>query len=77
MMTRLRLYTRPECHLCDEAGRLLESAGRDIEVEVVNIEDSLDHLRRYGIRIPVVQRADTGAELGWPFDLQQLQAWLA
>lgn len=76
IMTKLRLYSRPECHLCEAAESLLESAGPGFEVEVINIEEKLEHLRRYGIRIPVVQRVDTGAELGWPFDRQALQALL-
>jgi hypothetical protein len=25
-------------------------------------------MEKYGVRIPVLRRADNGAELGWPFD---------
>lgn len=75
-MAKLRLYSRPDCHLCEEAASLLEHASPGAELEVINIEDSLEHLRRYGVRIPVLKRADTGAELGWPFDLAMLRSWL-
>lgn len=29
-----------------------------------------------GLRIPVLRRVDTGAELGWPFDAEQVVAFL-
>jgi glutathione S-transferase len=55
---RVRLYARPDCHLCDEArGRLLEirSGGVDFELEEVDI-DADERLRaRYLERIPVVE----------------------
>ena len=33
-------------------------------------------LQRYGTTIPVLRRLADGAELGWPFDGEQLQVWL-
>jgi len=33
-------------------------------------------MERYQLRIPVLQRVDSGAELDWPFDLASLMAWL-
>jgi hypothetical protein len=36
-----------------------------------------DRLRqRYGVRIPVAVRSDTGAELSWPFKSEDLVAFL-
>jgi glutaredoxin len=54
----VRLYGRPDCHLCDEArGRLLElrSDGLDFELEEIDIETDDVLLRRYLERIPVVE----------------------
>jgi glutathione S-transferase len=55
---RVRLYGRPDCHLCDEARRrLLEirSGGVDFELEEVDI-DADERLRaRYLERIPVIE----------------------
>jgi hypothetical protein len=55
---RVRLYARPECHLCDEARRRLldlQWDGVEFELEEVNIEtDELLHAR-YLERIPVVE----------------------
>ena len=67
------LYTRPDCPLCDEA---LELVAPHAEVELVDIENRVDLLRRYGDRVPVLGLPDSGRELGWPFDATTLQAWL-
>jgi hypothetical protein len=75
-MSELRLYSRPDCHLCDEAAALVRAYDSCIVIEQVNIEDNLDHLRRYGIRIPVLQRKDTGTELPWPFGRDELAVFL-
>ena len=75
-MSELRLYSRPDCHLCEVAAELLHQSGIAQVFEHVNIEDDLALLRRYGIRIPVLQRMDTGAELFWPFDEEGLVAFL-
>ncbi len=49
-------YTKPGCHLCDEAKREIERAGlRDrYTFEEVNILDDPELQRRYGHDIPVV-----------------------
>jgi hypothetical protein len=39
-----------------------------VPVDVVDIADSELLTAVYGTRIPVLRRADTGEELGWPFD---------
>ena len=43
---------------------------------VVDIADDDQLIERYGTRIPVLRRMDTGAELGWPFDAAQLLTFL-
>ena len=57
-MRQVTLYSRPECHLCDEAREILESlvgeAG-DIALVERNIEEDDDLHRRYLERIPVVE----------------------
>jgi hypothetical protein len=57
-VTRVTLYTRPGCHLCDEArGGLAELQGAvgDFELVEVNIEDDDRLHARYLERIPVVE----------------------
>ena len=68
------LYTRPDCHLCEVAGAMLEASGANWQY--VNIEPQLDLLRRYGTRVPVLGRPSDGAELGWPFDANDLADFL-
>jgi hypothetical protein len=55
---RATLYGRPDCHLCDEARRLLldlRAEGLGFELEEVNIETDPDLHGRYLERIPVVE----------------------
>lgn len=74
-MTELVLYTRPGCHLCEEALAVCRECG--VEPRPADISEDLELLRVYRDRIPVVRRPDTGAELGWPFDADALAAFLA
>ncbi len=75
-MPVLRLYSRPACHLCDYAVLMLKESGVRLELETVNIEEQLGLLVRYNTAIPVFQRIDTGAELCWPFDDDELEMFL-
>lgn len=45
-------------------------------VELVDITDPDDLIEVYGLRIPVLRRADTGAELDWPFETEQVVNFL-
>jgi hypothetical protein len=58
MPSRLVLYARPDCHLCDEARAGLASLradGVDFELEEVDIDSDEELLRRYLERIPVIE----------------------
>jgi hypothetical protein len=55
---RVRLYARPDCHLCDEARAGLErlrADGLDFEVDEVDIETDDGVHARFLERIPVVE----------------------
>ncbi len=52
MSARLVLYSRPGCHLCDEARVALERVGEPFDE--VDIESDDELLKRYLERIPVV-----------------------
>ena len=71
----LILYQRDDCHLCDLALDVLAEA-RIPEFESVFIDDDQALEARYGIRVPVLHRSDTGAELDWPFDADAVGAFL-
>ena len=71
------LYGTLGCHLCEQAAALITPlSAKDWLLEEVDISDSDALLSRYGTRIPVLARQMDGAELGWPFDQQQLLAFL-
>jgi len=50
------LYTRPGCHLCDEAKLAMQAADCDNEytLQEINIESDRELLRRYQYDIPVI-----------------------
>lgn len=62
----IRLYGTTCCHLCDDAKAILQEL--EIEADYIDIVEDDELLEKYGVRIPVLKRLDTGAELGWPFD---------
>lgn len=55
-LPRVVFYTKPGCHLCEEAEREINAARCDGQYtfEKVNIETDATLLRRYGWEIPVV-----------------------
>ena len=50
------VYSRPGCHLCDEAKQTIRLAGCDdaFTLEEINIETSRDLLLKYQFDIPVI-----------------------
>lgn len=73
----LTLYSTEGCHLCEMAYGLLGQAGVIEHVKVVDIAFDDNLFQRYGVTIPVVSIVGSEpSELGWYFDLQELQQWL-
>lgn len=71
------LYGTLACHLCEAAMQVLQPLIADgLRVSEVDISDSDELMQRYQMRIPVLQRTDSGAELDFPFDLAQVMDWL-
>ncbi|TBU99804.1 glutaredoxin family protein [Stutzerimonas kirkiae] len=76
-MPECQLFGTPGCHLCEQAEAvLMPLAAQGLSIELVDIAESEQWVEAYGLRIPLLRRPDTGAELGWPFDLQQVLAFL-
>ena len=72
----LTLYRREQCELCDHAERALADAGvGDYERVAIGWDGAL--AERYGERIPVLVRDDSGAELAWPFDAGAVRRFVA
>ena len=67
----------PWCHLCEVAeAMLMEFVERGLLVELVDIAVDETWFEAYSLRIPVLRRVDTGAELGWPFGADEVVAFL-
>ena len=54
-MTRVTLYSRPGCRLCEEARQELESAVPQAKVEVVDVDSQPALRQRLGLDIPVAE----------------------
>jgi glutaredoxin len=80
-MQTLTLYGTEGCHLCEEAEQLLQQwlthMPGQFELVTVDIVGDDALFERYGVRIPVILHRDSGRELGWPFDIGALDAFLA
>jgi glutaredoxin len=72
MPSRLVLYGRPDCHLCDEARDALLGLladGLSFELEEIDIDSDEELLRRYLERIPVIELdGELFSELGLDAD---------
>jgi glutaredoxin len=73
----LHFYTTSACHLCDTASTMLSEIKNSIQVTVIDIADNDALMSQYGTRIPVLKRDDTQLELGWPFNLNDLQKFIS
>ncbi len=75
---QITLYTRPGCHLCEDAADLLEQLARQVVLEVaeVNILGDIDLYERYKHSIPVIAIAG-GATLFAPIRADALARALA
>ncbi|VVN63019.1 hypothetical protein PS687_04621 [Pseudomonas fluorescens] len=77
MLPECQLFGTLGCHLCEIAeAEIMPLVEHGLMVELVDITDPADLTEAYGLRIPVLRRVDTGAELDWPFDAEQVVAFL-
>lgn len=77
MPPECQLFGTLGCHLCEIAeAELLPLVEHGLLVELVDIGEREAMVDQYGLRIPVLRRVDTGAELDWPFDRDQVVAFL-
>ena len=74
----LILYGTSACHLCEVAEALLQQQQKTHTFNYIkcDVSESDELFTQYGVRIPVLRR-DDGAELGWPFNTPELDAFLA
>jgi thioredoxin reductase (NADPH) len=75
---RLTVFSRPGCHLCEEAIEQVEPLCRaaSVTMQVVNVDERADWRSRYGARIPVICAGDEELS-AWPLDRARIEAWLS
>ena len=77
MLPECQLFGTLGCHLCELAEDvLMPLVEHGLMVELVDIAEHESMVEAYGLRIPVLRRVDTSAELDWPFDANQVVAFL-
>ncbi|WP_413794680.1 MULTISPECIES: glutaredoxin family protein [unclassified Pseudomonas] len=77
MLPECQLFGTLGCHLCEVAeAELMPFVEHGLLVELVDISEREGWVDNYGLRIPVLRRLDTGAELDWPFEAEQIVTFL-
>ncbi len=77
MVPECQLLGTLGCHLCEVAEEILMPfVEHGLLVELIDIAEREDLVERYGLSIPVLRRCDTGEELNWPFDADQIAGFL-
>ncbi len=69
------VFTREGCHLCDVAVSMLLEAG--FRWREVDIDTDPELVRQYGNHVPVVKHPESGNELFFPFDGEQVRSLAA
>jgi glutaredoxin len=81
-LIQLTLFTKPGCHLCEEAKTVVDSVITDfksdyrIELKEVNILEDQALLEKYGEEIPVLQ-INGATHAYWRIDSERLNQALA
>jgi hypothetical protein len=75
-VTKLTLYGRPDCHLCEALLADLEPLLRAGDsVDTVDVDSDVALERRYGLRIPVLVAGELELS-GYPLDRERVRRYL-
>jgi glutaredoxin len=55
-MTKITIYSRQGCHLCDDAFNTLESMRQELnfEIDVIDIDKNAELVKLYSDQVPVI-----------------------
>jgi glutaredoxin len=55
-MTKVTIYSRQGCHLCDDAFNALESMREELnfEIDLINIDEDAELVKLYSDQVPVI-----------------------
>ncbi|WP_290703396.1 glutaredoxin family protein [Amphritea sp.] len=78
-MRQFLLLSSVGCHLCDQAVDVVVSNLNPQKHQVDEVDIAYDDqlMDRYALLIPVLLDEQSGDELRWPFDSNQLQSFIA
>jgi len=80
-MKSITLFSTDGCHLCEQAIGMFYYAKQQnlieqgVQLSIIDIVDQEEFVERYGERIPVFKNSQD-QELGWPFELDAMVAWI-
>lgn len=72
---RLILFGTSGCHLCEQAEVIVHACVPE-GVDYVDIAEQEQWQEQYAVRIPVLYDPETKLELGWPFDLAEVEKFV-
>ncbi len=77
MQHQVILYSKPGCHLCEDAKRLLQSLQREFDfvIQEINIETDPTLFKNYFDKIPVLS-IDNEKTLAAPIQIEDVRAAL-
>jgi hypothetical protein len=70
----LVLYSKADCHLCDDAAAIVQRVGSELDVpwSRVDITSDADLFEQFRYRIPVIEIVD-GPTLDWPTTAERVR----
>ena len=76
--SQLLLFSRADCHLCDQAEILINALliGSPWQLTKVDIDNDPALQQRYQTSIPVLLRCDNQQALNWPFPQSRVRSLL-
>ncbi len=76
LVVNIQLLGTSGCHLCDVAEKKIRMLAPQLGLSVkkLDIASSDTLVERYGMSIPVLL-SESGQELFWPFDEDQIEIW--
>ncbi len=78
-MAGLLLLGTSGCHLCEQAQEIINACLPDnlgVRIDIIDIAGEEQWQEKYAIRIPVLYHPETQKELGWPFNEEQVKAFI-
>ena len=79
-MTTVTIYTRDDCHLCEDAHdtvrRVAEETNADVEIRSVDVDEDPDLREEYGERVPYVL-VDGRPKFKYRVDADELRSLLS